>query len=175
MKKRIGAHAAFANADCKGNGSLVMFGPIVVASAPDLGALALGMKFGLVPGQCVLHEDGSIKEAWNSAGQGRTAERFTAEQRKMLKDHAARHPHGPVARELAERGERSTRARALRLGLRLAPRRTVTRHVPTRRAPRQVRRVRRAAPLVARSPDEPPTAEGGDAPRRGDRRQRGAR
>jgi hypothetical protein len=155
------------------NASQGMF-DIVIAPAPGSGPLPLAelcAPLGLVAGSYVLSGDGSVR-AWNFAGEKLTTEEFEAAQRALVKGHASRHPQGPVARAFAEHNARS---RALRLWLPLAPRRATTSpRASTRRAPRAVRRVRRATSALARSPDEPPTGEGGDAPRRGDPRWRGA-
>lgn len=105
--------------------------------------------------------DGSI-DAWTSAQKRVLPEELEADQRKLVKTHVARHPHGPLAKAFAEH---TARVRALRLWQARAPRRpTASRHTSAPRAPRAARRVRRAASPLARSPDEPPSSEGGEGP-----------
>jgi hypothetical protein len=178
MKKRSWADAGFARAEIEGNDSLVMI-DIRLASEPAAASDALALselaaRHGILEGSFVQNDDGSFR-AWNCAGEKVAAAEFEAQQGKRVKAYAARYPDGTLARALAEH---TARARALRLRLRLAPRRAATPRRPsTRPAPRASRRVRRAAPPVARSPEEPPAGEGGDAPQpvRRSAHERGAR
>ena len=161
MRKRIGAHAAIALVSIVGNPSSGMDAFI---ARPELGRLALcelGASYGVFAGSYVQNADGSI-DAWTSAQKRVLPEELEADQRKLVKTHVARHPHGPLAKAFAEH---TARVRALRLWQARAPRRpTASRHTSAPRAPRAARRVRRAASPLARSPDEPPSSEGGDGP-----------
>lgn len=172
MNIRIRADAEFALDAVVVNASQVMF-DIRIASAPAAGPLALaelGARHGILAGSFVQNDDGSYR-TFGYVGEKLPVEEFAARQRKLVKEHVARHPHGGLARALAAH---SATARALGLGLpRAAPRPATPRHASTGRTPRAPRRTRCAASRVARSPDEPPNGEGGDAPRRCD--ERGAR
>lgn len=121
--------------------------------APSNPWIAMAFEHGIVPGQAIVNDDGSIDRAWDSEGRLVSEQRFVRLCRDALKQFAVGYPSSSAARDLA-------RLAASRRPSRLQPRVRVLPRTPRAqvRAPSSVRRAVRTVRTKPPDPEPPASA-----------------